>query len=320
MLINEITNSVPTEGADELRNLAVTEFMVACPLMMYAEFYSMRGNADSPRKDSEIYGGDNRTVGSDYGSPKSQNPQFGSVSLKIYGDKVKTDVANKRRGIDIGSQRAKDLKSFSRSLGRYFTDSFVNDTIDATHFSGLKEQVAAIPREIVLSGGADGFEVPAGNSSTQRAKQWTFIEALDAMIEETDPTCLLLDSKTIARLGSIGKEFVRTISVSDIYGENQVLTTYRERPLLRAGLKKDKSGPVIGHAETQGIDDDCTSIYAIRFGEEEDVTFATNVGLDVQDLGLVGTEYITMVEFDIDLAILNNWSVKRMKGIRITNN
>lgn len=320
MLINQISNPNGASANEELRNLAVAEFMAACPLMQFAQFYQITGNADSPRKSTDITGGDNRAVGSDYGSPKSGTPGFGSVTLKIYGDKVKTDLAYERRGIDIGSQRARDLRGFSRSLGRYFMDSFINDETSSTKFDGLKAQIGDLSRSVVLGGGADGFEVPAGNSSTQRAKQTTYIEALDAMIEEVDPTVIVADSRTIARTASIAREFVRTENVQDIFGQPQVLTHYRERPLVNAGLKKDRSGPVIGHAETVGETSDCTSLYGIRFGEEIDTTFATNVGIDVRDLGLVGSEYITLVEFDIDLVILDQWSVKRLEGIRITNN
>src|SRR5690606_41385961 len=48
--------------------------------------------------------------------------------------------ANQRRGIDIGSQRAKDLRGFARSLGRYFTDAVVNDQAAATKFGGLRSE------------------------------------------------------------------------------------------------------------------------------------------------------------------------------------
>lgn len=320
MLINQITQSTPTDGADELRTLAVAEFMAACPLMTHAQFYTITGNADSPRKATEIYGGDNRAVGADYATPKSANPSFGSVALKIYGDKVKTDIANQRRGIDIGSQRAKDLRGFARSLGRYFTDAVVNDQVAATKFGGLAEQVTALGRDAILGGGPDGYEVPSGDSAGSKAKRNNFIEQVDQVIEEVDPTVILLDSKTIARIQSIGREFVRTDVVANVFGVDQVVTRYRERPLVNAGLKKDRSGPVIGHAETVGASTDCTSMYFLRFEEGADVTFATNVGFDVQDLGLVGSEYITLVEFDVDLAILNDWAVKRLTGIRVTAN
>ncbi len=317
MKINQISQGSAVDSSEKLTKLAVSEFVNTFPLSDFAEFYAITGNADTPRKvDGNMTAGDNRTIGTDY-TAKTNTPTFGSIALKIYGDKVKTDLAYQRRGIDIGSQRALDLANFSRSLGRYFMDSIINDAISASKISGLKEQADSLSRKIVFDT-ANGGALPTGNASTDRKQQMKFMEWLDAQIQDIagGPQAIMANGAFISRLESIGKEFVTTNLVQDIYGANQIIKTYKQIPIVNLGFKANNSGLIIPTDEDEGTSTGvCTSLYLARFGEQADVTLATNVGLDVKDMGLVGTEYLTMVEFDVDLAILNDKSFKRCSGI-----
>jgi len=318
MLINQISTGSSVDTAQALQTLAVSEFINQLPLANYLQFYSITGNADTPRKvDANLTAGDTRVIGSDY-TAKSNTPGFGAIALKIYGDKVKTDIAYQRRGVDIGSQRALDLANFSRSLGRYFMNAIINDALTVETFSGIKEQATALGRKIVYSS-ADGGIFPSGNGNTEVKAQMAFMEWLDAQIADImgGPQVILANGAFIARLESVGKNFVQTSTAQDIYGLNQVVKSYKGIPLINAGFQANASGLVIPSTEVEGTSSDCTSLYLLRFGEMQDITFATNVGLDVKDLGLVGTEYITMVEFDVDMAILNDKAFKRLAGIRL---
>ncbi|MEN6296157.1 MAG: hypothetical protein ABFD61_08530, partial [Chloroherpetonaceae bacterium] len=137
MKITEISKGSSVDSETALQSLAVSEFVSQFPLAPYIEFYPINGNADTPRKVSAgITAGDTRTIGTDY-TAKSDTPGFGAIALKIYGDKVKTDIAYQRRGTDIGSQRALDLANFSRSMGRYFMDCVINDVLSVEKFSGI---------------------------------------------------------------------------------------------------------------------------------------------------------------------------------------
>ena len=319
MKINQISKGSSVDTPQALQTLAVSEFVSQFPLANFIEFYQITGNADTPRKvDAGITAGDTRTIGTDY-TAKLNTPGFGAIALKIYGDKVKTDIAYQRRGIDIGSQRAMDLANFSRSLGRYFMNAIINDELGVETFSGIKEQATALSRKIVYSSD-NGGSLPSGNGNTEVKAQMAFLETLDSQIEDVmnGPMVILANGAFIARLESIGKNFVNTSIAQDIYGTNQVVKSYKGIPLVNAGFKADASGLVIPNNEVEGTSSDCTSIYLLRFGEMQDVTFATNVGLDIKDLGLVGTEYITMVEFDVDMAVLNDKAFKRIAGIRLS--
>jgi len=91
---------------------------------------------------------------------------------------------------------------------------------------------------------------------------------------------------------------------------------YNEVPVRPAGY--DRNGNrVLPHTETVGTSNNCTSLYAVRFGEKADVTMATNVGVEVSDLGIVGVHYTHNVDFDADLSILNDKAAARLEGIII---
>jgi hypothetical protein len=320
MFINEISMGSGEDSTQKLIALAVSEFVKAFPLAPWVHFYSITGNADTPRKvDGNINAGDRRAIGSDYDTPKSNTPGFGDVTLKIYGDIVKTDIAHIRRGKDIGSQRALDLANFSESLGRFFMDSMFNDETDASNISGLVEQATELSRVVDFDpdDDGDGGELPSDNSSASVIAQNAFLEFLDAQIEDIvgGPDVIACNGGLISRLESIGRNFVRTETVENVFGIKQRVKTYKDIPLINAGFKANNSGLVIGTSETQGTSTNCTSMHLLNFGEEKDLTVATNVGLDVKDLGLVGATYQTLVELDCGLVVLNTKAFKQISGI-----
>jgi hypothetical protein len=318
MNIRTISKGSSVDSDAALTNLAVSEFIKGCPLADYLQFYSIVGNADSPRKvDAQMSAGDARAIGSDY-TAKTNTPGFSAIALKIYGDKVSTDIAYQRRGIDIGSQRAVDLANFANSLGRYFMDALFNHTLSATHFSGFSEQATALTRNTLL--GTSAYDIfPLNDSASNKAKQYAFFETLDAMINDImgGPDCIVMNGSLLSRLESAAKDFIQISNMQDIYGANQVIKSYKGIPLVNAGYKANATDLVIGNAETYGNKSDCTSLYLLKFGEMKDCTLATNRGLDVKNLGLVATSFITMVEFDVDLGILNNKAFSRLSGIRL---
>ena len=307
MLIQEISKGSGKASSEVLIALAVSEFVKSCRLAPYLQFYSMIGNADTPRKkDGTMNAGTVRAVGSDYGSSITNTPDFATVALKIYGHVVKTDNAYERRGQDIGSQRALDLTNFAQSLGRFFMDSLFNDAVDATHFSGLKEQISGLSRKVVFDT-VNGGTVPVGHADADLAQRDKFIEYLNAAIEDIDggPDVAVMHGSMIARLETVGRNYLHTTNVKDIYGKDQAVISYRDVPIVNAGFKGNGTGVVIPLNETEGTSNDCTSIYLLKFGEKTDVTIATNVGLDVKDKGPVGESMATSVEMDAGLIVLN---------------
>ena len=320
MKINQVSSGSGQTSQQALINIAVAEFAAAFPLSNYAEFYQMVGNADAPpMSDADIIGGDTRTISGEY-ITKSGEPGFGAVILKIYGDQIETDVAYKRRSTNrsIKDRRLADLTKFAQSLGRNFMDAVINDEIDAEHFSGLYEQAVALSRQIPWDSVSDGT-IPPGTDPDNVYQQDMFLEKLRAAMGSIPggPSCLIMNADMIARFESIGRHYLAVSNVQDIYGKNQQVLNFKGVPIIDAGYQANNSDYVIPNDESVGESSDCTSIYIVKFGEEQDVTFATNCGLDVQDMGLVKTKWTTLCEMDVDLCVLNPKSLYQLCGIRL---
>ena len=123
-----------------------------------------------------------------------------------------------------------------------------------------------------------------------------------------------MNAKMISRLTAVAREYVQFTSVDGVFGQ---VMSYNGVPIINAGYSKDKVTPVLPQNEVVGADANCCSIYCVKFGEREDVTIGTNVGLQVRDLGLVGTQYTTMVEMDANQTILGVNAAWRLKGIKL---
>jgi hypothetical protein len=121
-----------------------------------------------------------------------------------------------------------------------------------------------------------------------------------------------------ARLKSLAKSRVQTTTAINALGQPFQVDTYDGVPLIDPGYKANGTGLIIPNDEVVGSSSNCTSLYIGRYGEERDLTIATNVGLDVYDVGLVGAAYQTMVEMDLDQTLLNPKSLRRLGGIRFS--
>lgn len=307
MRLNQISSS------DTLTQSFISRMVQFATILTIAEFYSIIGNADYQRKSSSAKGGAFRALNSDY--PDNQvNPAFANPTLKVFGDKVQVDRAHERRGADIASVRSADLLTFAETLGQEFQDKFINgDTAnDVKEFDGLKK---IIPAGQKITAAADGLQVLTGNDNAAKKSQQAFLELLDKLIRAVrgGAQAIMMDSKTWSRLNSIAREFIR-------WEKNEfgiLIPYFGNVPILDSGYDKD-GNLVIPHTETCGLNNDCTSIYAVRFGERSNLSCATNVGVEVKDLGLVGVHYTHAVELDCDLALLNDKAIARLEGIRIS--
>lgn len=307
MKLNQIS------AGDELTQLVVKKMTERANVLLFAEFYSIFGNAEYARKAATASGGTFRVLDADFPDNKI-TPTFASPALKILGDKVQVDQAHERRGYDIGSVRSTELLNFAANLGKQFQNYFFNgnSTDDEKQFDGLKK---LIPGTQKITAATNGLSIDLGNSDAAKGRQQKFLELLDQLIGSIDggAQVVFMDSKTLARLTTIAREFITT----QVNQFGQPIKYFNDIPVLPAGY--DNAGNrVIGHAETCGQGTDCTSIYAARFGEHADLSLATNCGVEVKDLQLVGSHFVHKVEMDIAAALLNDKSVGRLEGIIIS--
>lgn len=295
---------------DTLTQQVVAQMISRATVLEFAELYSIVGNADYARKAATASGGQFRALDADYPS-NIISPAFANPTLKILGDKVQVDRAHERRGLDVASVRARELMSFANNLGKQFQYYFFNGVLSGTQFNGLK---AIIPAGQKITAATNGISVTLGNDNTAKTAQQNFLELINQLIQKVDggAQVLFMNARALSRLTTIAREFIQW--QPNTFG--QLVPYYNGVPIRDAGY--DKTGAlVIPQNETVGTSTDCTSIYAVRFGEGADLSVATNVGVEVKDLGLVGVHYVHSVEFDADLVLLNDLSVARLEGIRL---
>jgi len=295
---------------DTLTQQVVARMIQYSTVLEFAEFYSITGNADYTRKAASATGGQFRALDSDY-TTGPVTPAFANPTLKILGDRVLVDRAHERRGNDVASIRARELMSFAGNLGKQFQNYFFNGTGTNNQFSGLK---LLVPGSQILSSGTNGHQIVLGNTNDAKKSQQQFLEFLDMLIQMIDggAQVIFMNGYVLSRLTSIAREQIDF--QKNEFG--QPVPYYNGIPIRNAGFDKD-GNLVLPFNETQGTSTDCTSIYAVRFGEAMDLTIATNIGVEVKDLGLVGVHYTHSVEFDVCPVVLNDKSVARLTGIRL---
>lgn len=295
---------------DMLTQQVIAQMASRSTVLEFAEFYPIVGNADYARKAATATGGQFRALDNDY-SANTITPVFANPTLKILGDKVQVDRAHERRGLDVASVRARELMSFAKNLGKQFQHYFFNGAVSATQFNGLK---AIVPGGQKITAAENGLAVPLGNDNSSKTAQQKFLEAINQLIQKVDggAQVLFMNAFVLSRLTTIARDFIQW--QPNTFG--MLVPYFNGVPLRDAGY--DKTGALnIPNNETVGSNDDCTSVYAVRFGEASDLSIATNLGVEVKDLGLVGVHYTHSVEFDADLVLLNDLAVARLEGIDV---
>jgi len=297
---------------DTITQELIREMVKKSTVLEFAKFYPVTGNADSPRKAASASGGDFRALDNDY-TGVTASPDFGTVNLKIFGDKIKVDIAHERRGQDVDSVRTLEMINFVQNMAKQFQYYFFkgDSNVDSKQFDGIAKLVDSGQ---VITAGTNGLEVVTGNDNTAKQAQQKFLELLDQLIESVDggAEVIYMDSLVLSRLTSIAREYIRY----EVNEFGKKIPLYNEVPIRSAGYDKD-GNRVLSHDETVGSSTNCTSIYAVRFGARADVTIATNVGLEHKDLGVVENFYVDMIEMDVCPVVLNTKALARLKGIII---
>lgn len=317
MKLFDIKGPAPSQELDEtLRAVVMNNFRAAAPVLEYAEFYTHTGNADSVYPKSATKAGKFRNLNENVTRETSEVGTPVSVDFKILSDTISTDRALIDRGVVVADEHLRSLTEASIAMGRYFTDMLVNGTGAAKDITGLKAKITGASD--VIFDTANGGYVPFGDTDANKAQQMKFLELLNKLIYEMNPTAILMNASLIARLETVAAGFLRVSNIKDAVSQNQRILDYKGVPIVNTGYAKDETTQVIGNAETVGTSNNCTSLYLVKFGERKDTTFnTTKTGLkvihDAKDKNFVSTD----IELQYNLAVLEEKSAKRIKGIRL---
>ena len=294
---------------NDLQRGVIETFVIESAVLDRLPLMPIEGNAYAYNEEATLPGVEFRAVNAAYAeSTGTVNPK--TESLVILGGDADVDRFIVQTRGNLNDQRATQTRMKVKAAVYKFQDAFVNgDTaVDANSFDGLKKRLTGAQ---VISAATNGLGPVAGGHD--------FFDALDALIAAVPggPDALYSNSGIRAKIRSSA----RRLGGWDNYTEietGKAIERYNGIPLLDIGTKADGTA-IIPQTETQGSSSVASSIYAVRFGQDETdqaVTGLDNGGIDVRDLGEIDAKpvYRTRIEFYCGLAVFGRGAA-RLTGV-----
>ena len=244
-------------------------------------------------------------------------------NISLFGRDIDTDEAIARAKNTIADARAIQQQLVMKSMAYAFNDKFINGIINADYpleFKGLRVRV----NDIV----ADGFTAQKVNADcggigilNASASSQKFLDKLDALLYAIDghkPEYLLMNQKCLLAVRSLLRREKLLDNTRDMF--DRIIDVYQGTRLIDIGVKADQTTEIITNTETSaGVDgtDECTSIYAVKFGVGEMTWGLQEFPLEVKDMGELETKpsFRTRVTWNLGLATVNPRSLGRLYGV-----
>ncbi|MEW1568314.1 major capsid protein [Streptomyces sp. NPDC093509] len=237
-----------------------------------------------------------------------------SESLVILGGDADVDkFIVKTRG-NLNDQRAVQTRMKVKAASYKFQDTFFNGdvTVDTKSFDGLKKRLTGAQ---VLDAATNGMGPVAGGHD--------FFDVLDAAIARVPGInasngAIYMNAGAIARVKSSGRRLGGVEMVREALTQKSV-QTYNGIPILDPG-QTSAGVDILPQTETQGSSSVASSIYVVRFGQDETdraVSGLTNGGITVEDLGQLQEKpaYRTRIEFYCGMAVFGGKAAARIRGV-----
>lgn len=298
---------------NDLQRGVIETFVQVSPILDRLPLMPIEGNAYAYNKEQTLPGVAFRSVNEAYTESTGTVVQA-TESLSILGGDADVDkFIVKTRG-NLNDQRAVQTAMKVKSASYKFQDTFFNGdvAVDPKSFDGLKKRLTGAQ---VLDAATNGMGiVTAGHD---------FLDALDALLAAV-PGINGANGAIYANAALQGKitSTLRRLGGADFIKEdltNKRVLTYNGIPVLDPGSTA-AGVQILGQAETQGSSSVASSIYAVKFGQDEGdqaVTGLTNGGVQVYDLGELESKpaYRTRLEFYCGLATFGGKAAARLRGV-----
>ena len=276
-------------------------------------FMSIEGNAYAYNAEATLPGVEFRAVNSGYTESTGTVNQK-SENLVILGGDADVDKFIVQTRGNLNDQRATQTSLKVKALTYKFQDAFINGdvSVDANSFDGLKKRLTGSQ---VLDAATNGLPVLGADDAARH----NFFDQLDALITAAGISggngALYMNSLVLGKLRSSARRVGGWTQTRDEFG--RTIDAYNGVPFRDIGRTADGS-LIIPQTETQGSSSVASSIYAVRFGQDEadgGVTGLTNGGVQVYDLGELETKPAlrTRIEFYTGLAVFGG--AARLRGV-----
>lgn len=298
---------------NDLQRGVIETFVQESPVLDRIPLMNIEGNAYAYNKEATLPGVAFRSVNEAYTESTGTVVQA-TESLVILGGDADVDRFIVQTRGDLNDQRAIQTRLKVKAASYKFQDTFFNGdvSVDTKSFDGLKKRLTGAQ---VIDAATNGLgPVTAGHD---------FLDALDALVASV-PGINGQNGAIYANSAVIGKitSALRRLGGADFITEDLTrkrVLTYNGIPVLDPGANLAGAN-ILPQNETQGSSSAASSVYAVRFGEDETeqgVTGLTNGGVQVDDLGQLQEKpaYRTRIEFYCGLATFGGKAAARLRGV-----
>lgn len=296
------------DSTDRLKRGVVATLVQESPILEMIPFMSFQGNALRVEVEVSLPEPQFRSVNETYQRSYGTNTErmFG---VAILGGEVFIDNYLLRVHSNRANAKAKQYAKFAKAMSRTWDKYFFHGTGTAKDFKGLNTLIDE-GLGMKLAAGANGAALTLDMLD----------EAMDMFRGQASPSAILTVRWIRRKITRLARETYSGISLidvgTDVFGRQVV--SYNDVPIRIIG--DDRTGAaILDFNETQGTNNNTTSLYIVAFGEDENVYGLSGLGgsLEVRDFGEqeAAPGHMGRVEWYPGLAIDNPYSVVRLHGI-----
>ncbi|MDX2538589.1 major capsid protein [Streptomyces scabiei] len=297
----------------QLQRGVIETFVQESVLLDRIPFLTIEGNAYAYNEEATLPGVAFRSVNEAYTESTGTVNQK-SESLVILGGDADVDKFIVRTRGNLNDQRATQTRMKVKAASYYFQDQFFNGDVAVTPkgFDGLKKRLTGAQ---VIDAATNGLGPVAGGHD--------FFDVLDRGIAavpgiNASNGVIYANAAAIARIKSSGRRLGGVDMVKEALTQKMV-QTYNGIPVLDPG-QTAAGADILPQTETQGSSSVASSIYIVKFGQDEGdkaVTGLTNGGVQAYDLGELQEKpaYRTRIEFYTGLAVFGGKAAARIRGV-----
>jgi len=293
------------------------------PLLQYAEFRKDYSTGINVPDKSTFTNSAARAVNASL-QKDNQTPNPTLVSLALYGREIGVDDLYKKDAELSGSPLGL-LRWLDRQLGALavkLANEIQIDMIQGTNASNRMLGLGTFVKDAAAAGqtAALGFttaEQAAMNTQVSlqlntTANQETFVETLFKQLATVPgANAIICNTNLAARLTTIAKKMGAAGESVNSFGVPA--TTFNNVPIVAVDTN------TITQTESDGTNNDCTSLYIVRFAEELGVCFATNSGFYFQDFQDYqnSPQGVSRLQFFLNLVVERTDAMRRLSRIRL---
>lgn len=299
---------------DNLQRGVIETFILESMVLDRISLLEIEGNAYAYNLEATLPGVEFRAVNAAYAESTGTFNQL-TEKLVILGGDADVDRFIQQTRSDINDQRAIQTRMKVKAATYKFQDTFINGDVlvDANSFDGLKKRLTGAQ---VIPAATNGLPVLGADDNAK----WAFFDKVDEMIAAVGapgPDAIYGNAAILSKFKSAARRLTVFDQRTDDFGKR--IASYNGIPLLDIGTKADGT-QIITNTETQGTSGLASSLYAVKFGQDEGdggVTGLTNGGIQVDDLGQIDAKPVlrTRLEFYCGLAVFSGKAAARLTGV-----